>query len=34
MKIKFDGNFDVINIQFSATEIAETDEEKPGVIID
>ena len=34
MKIRYDKEVDVINIQFSDTEIVETDEEKPGVIID
>ncbi|TAL70916.1 MAG: DUF2283 domain-containing protein [Bacteroidetes bacterium] len=34
MKIKYDKEVDVINIQFSEAEIVETDENKPGVIID
>lgn len=34
MKIKYDKEVDVINIKFSDEEIFETDEEKPGVIID
>ncbi|HPI20489.1 MAG TPA: DUF2283 domain-containing protein [Candidatus Kapabacteria bacterium] len=34
MKIKYDKEVDVINFQFSENEIFETDEEKPGIIID
>lgn len=34
MKIKYDKEVDVINIIFSNEEIVETDEEKPGMIID
>jgi uncharacterized protein YuzE len=34
MKIKYDKEVDVLNIQFSDMEIIETDEDKPGVIID
>lgn len=34
MKIKYDKEVDIINIQFSDAEIFETDEDKPGVIID
>jgi uncharacterized protein YuzE len=34
MKIKYDKEVDVINIQFSDAEIVETDEDKAGVIID
>jgi uncharacterized protein YuzE len=34
MKIKYDKEVDVINIQFSDAEIFETDEDKPGIIID
>jgi len=34
MKIKYDKEVDVINLQFSDAEIFETDEDKPGVIID
>ncbi|MCL5991513.1 MAG: DUF2283 domain-containing protein [Bacteroidetes bacterium] len=34
MKIKYDKEVDVINIQLSEAEIVETDEDKPGVIID
>ncbi len=34
MKIKYDKEVDVINIQFSNAEIVETDEDKPGIIID
>ncbi|MFH1049367.1 MAG: DUF2283 domain-containing protein [bacterium] len=34
MKIKYDKEVDVINLQFSDSEIFETDEDKPGVIID
>ena len=34
MKIKYDKEVDVMNIQFSDAEIFETDEDKSGVIID
>ena len=34
MKIKYDKEVDVINIIFSEKPIAETDEDKPGIIID
>lgn len=34
MKIKYDKEVDVINLQFSEAEIFETDEDKPGIIID
>ncbi len=34
MKIKFDKEVDVMYIRFSDDEIAETDEQKPGIIID
>lgn len=34
MKIKYDKEVDVINLQLSDAEIFETDEDKPGVIID
>lgn len=34
MKIKYDKEVDVINIILRDSEIIETDEEKPGIIID
>ncbi len=34
MKIRYDKEVDVINIQFSDAEIFETDEDKSGIIID
>ena len=34
MKIKYDKEADVVNIIFSDAEITETDEDKPGIIID
>jgi len=34
MKIKFDKEVDVIYLQFSDKEVAESDEEKPGIILD
>ena len=34
MKIKYDKEVDVMNIQFSEEPIFETDEDKPGIIID
>jgi uncharacterized protein YuzE len=34
MKIKYDKAADVVNIIFSDAEITETDEDKPGIIID
>ena len=34
MKIKYDKETDVIYIRFSDSIIAETDEEKPGIILD
>ncbi len=34
MKIKYDKEVDIINIVFSDKPIAETDEDKPGIIID
>ncbi|MCX6156053.1 MAG: DUF2283 domain-containing protein [Candidatus Kapabacteria bacterium] len=34
MKIKYDKDVDVMNIQFSDAEIIETDEDKAGIIID
>ncbi len=33
MKIKFDKEVDVMYIRFSDDEIAESDEQKPGIII-
>jgi len=34
MNIKFDKETDVVYLRFSDAEIAESDEEKPGIIID
>lgn len=34
MNIKFDKEVDIIYLRFSDAEIAESDEEKPGIIID
>ena len=34
MKIKFDKEVDVIYLQFSDKEVAESDEDKPGIILD
>jgi uncharacterized protein YuzE len=34
MKIKYDKEVDIINIQLGNEQITETDEEKPGIIID
>lgn len=34
MKVKFDKELDIMKIVFSDNKIAESDEEKPGVIID
>jgi uncharacterized protein YuzE len=34
MKIKYDKEVDVLNINFSNAQITETDEDKPGIIID
>jgi len=34
MNIKFDKETDIIYLRFSDAEIAESDEEKPGIIID
>ena len=34
MKIKYDKEVDVLYIRFSEDEIAESDEQKPGIIID
>lgn len=34
MKIKYDKDADVVNVIFSNAEIVETDEDKPGIIID
>ncbi|MBM2813741.1 MAG: hypothetical protein HW421_503 [Ignavibacteria bacterium] len=34
MKIKYDKEVDVLNIQFNENAITETNEEKPGIIID
>ncbi|MCX6146352.1 MAG: DUF2283 domain-containing protein [Candidatus Kapabacteria bacterium] len=34
MKIKYDKEVDIMNIQFSDAEVYETDENKSGIIID
>lgn len=34
MNIKFDKETDVIYLRFSDAEVSESDEEKPGIIID
>ncbi len=34
MKIKYDKGVDILYIQFSDSKIEETDEERPGIIID
>ena len=34
MKIKFDKEVDVIYLQFSDKEVAESDEDKPGIILE
>lgn len=34
MNIKFDKETDIVYLRFTDAEIAESDEEKPGVIID
>jgi len=34
MKIKYDKEVDIIYIQFSENKIKESDEDKPGIIID
>lgn len=34
MNIKFDKETDVIYLRFSDAEVAESDEDKPGIIID
>ena len=34
MNIKFDKEADVIYLRFSDSEIAESDEDKPGIVID
>ncbi|MDZ7690988.1 MAG: DUF2283 domain-containing protein [Balneolaceae bacterium] len=34
MNIKFDKEVDIVYLRFSDAEIAESDEEKPGIIID
>ena len=34
MKIKYDKEVDIIYIQFSEKKIKESDEDKPGIIID
>ena len=34
MKIKYDKEVDILYIQFSDSKIEDTDEERPGIIID
>jgi YD repeat-containing protein len=34
MKVKYDQQVDVLRIRFSSAEVTESDEEKPGVILD
>jgi uncharacterized protein YuzE len=34
MKVKYDADVDVITVIFSEAKVAESDENKPGVIID
>jgi uncharacterized protein YuzE len=34
MKVKYDQQVDVLRIRFSSAEVAESDEEKPGIILD
>jgi len=34
MKVKYDAEVDVMRIIFSDSEISESDEEKPGIILD
>ena len=34
MKVKYDAEVDVMRIIFSEAEISESDEEKPGIILD
>lgn len=34
MKVKYDAEVDVMRIIFSESEISESDEEKPGIILD
>jgi uncharacterized protein YuzE len=34
MKVKYDQEVDVLRIRFSSAEIDESDEEKPGIILD
>jgi len=34
MKVTYDAELDVLRIQFSSASIEESDEDKPGVIID
>jgi len=34
MKIKYDKEVDVLYIQFSGEQICDSDEEKPGIILD
>ena len=34
MEIRYDGEADVLVVTFSANKIVESDEEKPGVILD
>ena len=34
MKVKYDQQVDVLRIRFSSAEVAESGEEKPGIILD
>jgi len=34
MKIKYDTEVDILKITFSDTSVAESDEDKPGIILD
>jgi uncharacterized protein YuzE len=34
MKVKYDQEIDVLRIRFSSAEVDESDEEKPGIILD
>jgi uncharacterized protein YuzE len=34
MKVKYDQEVDVLTIEFSSTPVEESDEDKPGIILD